>query len=909
MTGEDHWIRVRELFAEALEQPPDERARFVFEHCTGHPRLLDTLTRLLEADRVADAEFLNGLDPSILAALREEPAYPERIGSWRVLRPIGAGGMGSVLLAERVDGQFQQRVAIKLLRRGMDSDVTLARFLLERQILAGLEHPHIARLLGGGIAGDGRPYIVMELVDGLPITRYCEEHRLPVDQRLALFGTVCLAVEYAHRNLVVHRDLKPSNILVTGEGVPKLLDFGIAKLLPSPEDSAPATTLTQLGGRLLTPAYASPEQLRGGPITTSSDVYSMGAVLYEVLSGQHAWPGRARLEDRLGTLDQDPPPMSSRVTDPDLRRRLTGDLDLIVARALHSVPERRYHSMEALREDVRRHRERRPVLARPDTLGYQASRFVRRHRAAVGWATALVLLVLAFTITATVQGFRIRRQSDQLAVERDRAQQEAATSRAVADFLVDVFEVSDPEVVGTGDSLTARALLDQGAAQIETGLAAHGELRARLLGVMGRAYANLLLPKQAEPLLLRSVDLWRAAGPPGMRGLIMTLQQLAHTRWNSYDYPGAEQALRDALATAGGDPALVWSLYVDLATVFHARGAVDRAVAAADSALLVFRSAQTPDFVPGRGELDQMAELFLYTRQWNDAERTYAQLVELEARERGDRSQAMAKLYNRWAGARNTAGRRPAGDSLHRLALAIQLELSPRSVSTAKTLGLLASNALMQQRPEQADSFSRAAVEIYLEQLGEDHHVLNAERARLAEIMRGMGKYEEAVRLLESALASYRRSGSTGAPLIPRTEWRLGAALVQGGWYARSLQPLQSALNHFEGSYPADFLSTAHLRRDYGTALLGLGRGTESVSQLERAIDVLARRYDSTDARVDGTRITLARAMAVAGRRAQADSLLTEVTGRLSSSRGPDDSLTVQARTALSQLRRPRPTS
>ena len=900
------WTAVRELFAEALEHAPGERTRFVLERCSGRPDLLSTVTRLLEADGEADAGFLSGLDPSILAALQEEPAFPQRIGPWRVLRPIGAGGMGAVLLAERADGQFEQRAAIKLLRRGMDSDVMLARFLLERQILAGLEHPHIARLLDGGIAGDGRPYIVMELVEGLPVTRYCEEHHLSVDQRLALLGTACVAVEYAHRNLVVHRDLKPSNILVTGEGAPKLLDFGIAKLLPSVDDSAPATTLTQSGGRVLTPAYASPEQLRGGPITTSSDVYSMGAVLYEVLSGQRAWQGRASLEDRLGSLDQDPPLMSSRVTDPELRRRLTGDLDVIVARALHAVPERRYHSMEALREDLRRHQERLPVRARPDTLGYRASRFIRRHRAAVGWGAVLTLLVLAFAITATVQAFRIRRQSEQLAVERDRARQEAATAKAVADFLVDVFEVSDPEVLGTGDSLTARELLDQGAAQIETGLAAHGELQARLLGVMGRAYSNLLLPRQAEPLLLRSADLWRAAGETGRSGLIATLQQLATTRWNSFNYPGAEQALRDALSVAGSDTALVWQLYVDLATVFHAQGAADRASAAADSALVLYRAAQPTSGIPGRSELDQMAELFLYTRQWDEVEQTYARLVEMEAHDRGPRSQAVAKLYNRWAGARNTGGRRAAGDSLHRLALAIQLELAPRSVATAKTLGLLATNANWQQRREAADSFSQAAIEIYQEELGEDHPTLNTARSSRAEIVRGMGRYDEAVGLLETALASYRRSGPSAAALIPRTEWRLGTALVQGGRYAESLGPLRSALSSFERSYAADHLSTALLRRDYGIALVGVGRGAEAMTQLDRAIPVLARRYEQTDPRVDGTRITLARAMALSGKRAQAESLLVELTSRLSSSRGPEDSLTVQARTALSRLRRSR---
>src|SRR5690606_31971710 len=258
---------------------------------------------------------------------------PERIGAYRIVREIGRGGMGQVLLAERADGQFEQRVAIKLLKRGMDSDAIHARFLRERRILAALEHPNVARLIDGGVADDGRPYFVMEYVEGLPITRYADEHRLDVDARLRLFSTVCTAIEHAHRNLVVHRDLKPANILVTAAGDAKLLDFGIAKAL-APHDPDTATQ-PELGGRLLTPGYAAPEQFRGGAITTATDVYGAGGVLYELLAGRPPFPAGGTAARLAGGMAVEPPLLSD-VVPPHLRRRVRGDLETIVATALRS---------------------------------------------------------------------------------------------------------------------------------------------------------------------------------------------------------------------------------------------------------------------------------------------------------------------------------------------------------------------------------------------------------------------------------------------------------------------------------------------------------------------------------------------------------------------------------------------
>ena len=302
------------------------------------------------------------------------------IGPYRLVRELGQGGMGVVYLAERADGQFEQRVALKLIKRGMDSDEILRRFLAERQVLARLSHPHIARLLDGGVTAEGQPYFAMEYVDGVPLHHYCEERSLGFEDRLRLFREVCEAVQYAHRSLVVHRDLKPSNILVTSAGETKLVDFGIAKVLY--EDVADRS-VTRTDQRLMTPEYAAPEQVRGEPVTTATDVYALGAILYQLLTGRppHQFTGRSRggavphhLRGGPRAAERGPCTRHRR------RRRLRGDLDIIVLKALRKDPARRYPSVEALLEDLERHRTGLPVRARPDSVAYRARKFLGRHR-------------------------------------------------------------------------------------------------------------------------------------------------------------------------------------------------------------------------------------------------------------------------------------------------------------------------------------------------------------------------------------------------------------------------------------------------------------------------------------------------------------------------------------------------
>lgn len=429
----EHWWQVERIFSEALELDPQARAEFLDKACRGDPELRQEVQSLLDANQNMGGFLENRTSwlnitrlPDHLTARENDPLGSlegMQIGAYKLLEQIGSGGMSSVYLAERIDGQFRQRVAFKLLRYEMEGSDKERRLRLERQILAWLRHPNMPFLLDGGLTENGVPFLVMEYIDGEPIDRYCDRKRLFIEKRLELFLEVCEVVQYAHQNLVVHRDLKPSNILVTPEGWVKLLDFGIAKLLDFQKHGFGTTLYTLPGQRLMTPNYASPEQFRGDTITIASDVYSLGVLLCKLLSGHLPYnldnrsileleqivnyqepvaPSRLvtenyELQHSDGTIEQVVPEKVSaaRSTRPDiLRRRLKGDLDAIVLKTLNKSPKLRYASVTLLAEDIRRHLQGFPVTARQNTMVYRARKFIGRHR----WGVLMSIVFLALII-------------------------------------------------------------------------------------------------------------------------------------------------------------------------------------------------------------------------------------------------------------------------------------------------------------------------------------------------------------------------------------------------------------------------------------------------------------------------------------------------------------------------------
>ena len=468
MTPED-FQRIGALFDTLVEASPALQAAAIERLRAESP----SLARRLEDMLAAEGETQALLDGGAAAIVAPVDPISQVIGPYRLVERLGAGGMGEVFLAERVDGQFEQQVAVKLLRGGLDAEAGRRRFMAERQILAGLTHPNIARLLDGGVLPDGRPWFAMDWVQGEDLVTWLE-HTPALDARLDLFLTICDAVHFAHTRLVVHRDLKPDNILVGADDTPKLLDFGIAKVL-GPESDAQ----TQAGDRLMTPSWASPEQMQAGEITTATDVYALGMVLYQMLCGQHAHGQAATLAELESIVCTRTPPVPSealRSSGLTWRRTVRGDLDTICMKALRKEPGRRYQSVEAFAEDIRRFRRGMPVSARRDTASYRVAKFARRHRLALG-----LLGVVGLGFGVTVGTFTAR-----LATERDRAQAEARKAQATVALLSDVFEGVDP-AFAKGKEISAAALLNRGLAQAE-GLGDQPEVQATLRGVIGRSY-------------------------------------------------------------------------------------------------------------------------------------------------------------------------------------------------------------------------------------------------------------------------------------------------------------------------------------------------------------------------------------------------------------------------------------
>ncbi|MEO1575738.1 MAG: serine/threonine-protein kinase, partial [Pseudomonadota bacterium] len=514
--------------------------------------------QLLAADqRDVDLEAPVAAGVAALTAEREDPWVGRAVGAWTIVRRIAAGGMGAVFLAERTDKQLNQQAAIKIMTAQLLAEDATARFRAERQILASLDHRFIARLLDGGSTDTRLPYLVMEYVDGLPVDAYCDQQRLGIDERLRLFVNICDAVGYAHRNLIVHRDLKPSNILVNADGEPRLLDFGIAKLLEGSVDVG-TVAVTRQGMRVMTPEYASPEQVTGRAVTIATDIYALGVLLYRLLSGHH--PYAQELTTSVSTeraiCETDPRPPSARsqhsddnasaddvaqlrrTTAPRLARALRGDLDNIVLKAMRKEPEQRYESVRHFADDVERYLNREPVRAHPPDLTYRLSKFLRRN---TGPVIASALALTLFVSTVFFYTVRVTR-------ERDRAQLETAKAQQVSEFVAGLFRTANPDE-SLGELITARQLLDQGVRRLDE-LSSQPEVQAAMQDVIGTAYQGL-------GLFDTSIDLLREAGAtrerilgPSHRDTLGSLTRLGDVLTKRGRLPESEALFRDALSRA-----------------------------------------------------------------------------------------------------------------------------------------------------------------------------------------------------------------------------------------------------------------------------------------------------------------------------------------------------------------------
>lgn len=587
----ERWAEVDALLEHLLDMPESTWARYL-EVCHPDDPDLVAAALALAKESLDTGPDLGPGDRILHAALKEAKAGSEesdsiggRVGAYRIVSELGAGGMGWVYAAERDDETFERQVAVKVIKRSVATRDVVARFTLERQILASLNHTAIAQLLDGGVTEDGRPYLVMELVDGERIDQWADSQRLDVDARLRLVLQVMEAVEHAHRHMVIHRDLKPSNILVREDGTVKLLDFGIAKLIDGPSAGAEAT---RTGRRFLTPEYAAPEQLLGEPASAQTDIYSIGILLYELLTGGRPYEGGAQgsvLEQVVrGEQPTAPsaavPPADTRGTPPGadgvgydaiyaarsttpegLRRRLRGDIDAVLMRALRARPSERYSTMAAFRDDIERHLAGHAVQARGDARAYRARKFVARHRWPVAAATGAFLLLSGSALGLALQRGRLIEQTQIAQAATETATREAETAQATTDFLVGLFEANAP-TERLGDTLTARALLDRGVERVEEQLEGQPEVRAELFRSLGRVHMSMGQQEEALALLEKAVELARDSIDGADPVLASMLSSLGAALDVYRDYDRAEAAYREAAAAAersGDTEALAWA--------------------------------------------------------------------------------------------------------------------------------------------------------------------------------------------------------------------------------------------------------------------------------------------------------------------------------------------------------------
>ncbi len=833
----DRWDEVDAVVSVALELPAPDRRSYLEAECAGDPELLELVESLLSAedtsgsfldDRARKTMFASAARPP--AGGRDPDRAGERIGPWILVRPIGRGGIGTVYLAERADGEFEQTVAIKVLRRGMDTDDVLARFRVERQILASLEHPNIARLIDGGATEDDRPYLVMELVEGETITEHADRHRLTVEQRLRLFVTVARAVQYAHGNLIVHRDIKPGNILVTPAGRVKLLDFGIAKLLDTP----PEASLTRVGHRVMTPEWASPEQVNGDAITTASDVYQLGLLLYQLLSGILPYDPSSRsareLRRAIVEEDPDPPSVAARRSEKDGGRRhalLRGDLDTVVMKAIRKDPERRYPSVDRLVEDIDRHLSGRPVSARPDTWSYRAWKFHLRNRWAVpSAATAAVAAVLI------VLGLLVH--SSRLETERDIARVQAQKAEEVTDFLVGLFEASSP-TEARGEALTARQILQRGAAQIER-LSSEPDVQAELLTAMSRVYSALGMYDEALEYAERAVRQRRAEPETALASLAESHAQLAEVLHLRGDYDGAERHIRAALSIRRGlqpaDPAAVAHSLNRLGRVHRHRGEHEAAESLYHAAL-AFRAelgGDHPEMIVG---LNNLAAVLAAGERFDEAEGIYRDVVEAQRRRlTGDHPELAITLSNLGA-LYWTTGDFAAAEPLLREALDINVGVfGPDHPDVAASLSNLSWLLLENDAVSEAVEMRRRALAIARTSMG-DEHVQTAMMAHnLATLLETVGNLDEAGAL-------YREAGETlqhaGHHLASRPLAALGTLLARTGQPGDGAELLRAAFQaeREAGVEPARL---AQVEGQLGEALADMGELEEAETHLRGAV-------------------------------------------------------------------------
>ncbi len=762
------WKQIKQLFEETLSQTEADRSAYLDAASQGDPELKSEVVSLLDS-HTRSGKFLEppeGSAHALASGSHADPYIGRLFGPYRIEKLIGHGGMGAVYEAMRVDGEFQKRVAIKLVRHAAISQELIERFHQERQTLARLDHPNIARLIDGGtttdLDGQGVPYLILEYVDGVPLDEYCDQKRLTLAERLSIFRTVCDAVQYAHQNLIVHRDLKPGNILVTPTGVPKLLDFGIAKLIAADQQVEPSN-MTRVGLRFITVEYASPEQIKNEPITTASDVYSLGVLLYKLLTGRSPYTFKNRLPHEMTrtVCEQEPLKPSTNpqrvpllpsthsieasalrgVTPEKLRRLLSGDLDNILLKALQKDPHRRYVSVEQLSEDLRRHLEGLPVRAHQDSLGYRTTRFVKRHALGVS-ATMLVFLAVVGGVIGILW-------------QANKAQKEAAKAEQINHFLQEMLASADP--AKSGKDVTVAQTLDVAVQRVDLELWDQPEIASSVLNTIGETYIALGLYDKALAQLERSLAVSQAAFGNESATTVQAIHSLAYVAQLQSDFVRADSLYRLAISTyrefhSTPDRLLV-SMLGDWGTLLRDRRDLENSSRVLKEAVEMCKTVIGENTKEYATSLSNLGPVLQDLHETAAAESVYRKALEIGIRVNGEEHLDVSYTQNNLAFVLMEKGDMQGAEKLLQQSLSIRRKtLGADHPEVAVGQINLAGLLLRRNELNDVENLSRDAVRILRKSVNPDNVKLSSALLVLGKVVTRKGEAKEAEQYLREGL-------------------------------------------------------------------------------------------------------------------------------------------------------------
>lgn len=814
--------KLAKIFEEALKLTETERTEFLKKACENDSELFEEVSSLLEADGNLPP-ILSGKAANKICLQPDKNYEGKIIGSYKILRQIAEGGMGSVFLAERADGQFEQEVALKVIKPGMNSNEIIKRFQFERQILARLQHPNIARLLDGGLTEDSLPYFTMEYVEGEPIDVYCNRNNLSINERLKLFIKVCEVIQFAHKNLVIHRDLKPSNIIIKKDGTVKLLDFGIAKVLT--QDHEPESALTRTGLHVMTPEYASPEQIKSEPVTTSTDIYLLGLILYQILTGEKAYTIKTQspLELEKIICYTEPLKPSSKVKlsqekneykiNEKLIKTLSGDLDNICLMALRKEPERRYSSVENFQHDINNYLNEKPISARQNTISYRTEKFISRHKIA---AISSVLIFLIISSLIAYYTFRLKQ-------ERDRAQTQAQKAEEVSNFLKGVFKVSDP-YEARGNSVTARELLDKGAQKINQEFSDHPDIKATMLGLIGEVYINLGLFDKSEELLKEALEIRQRFNSNTMEEA-KSLRHLGELYTYMGEYSKGESLLTKALAfyknnSIKEDNNYAWILG-DLAWVYKSRGNYDKSNSFYKKSIEVLKT----DEIKNNDDLLTMMNNFALALheegKYEQAEKIFIETLNSQKKLFGDKPhpEVSTTTYN-LAELLRDRGKYNEAEEMFKTSLNMDMKLSgPKNPNVAYSLQGLASVFRIRGNFKEAKKLYLQVLNMRKKFLGNDHPDVAYAISNLGLLYFAEEKYDSSQKYYEKALLLHKELNGVNHPSVAICLNKLGIISYNLGKYKKAENQIRQSMQIQEKSigkknltYASDLLTLSFIK-------------------------------------------------------------------------------------------------